>query len=351
MERKVALSEWPRIFDLGQEWLIRMAKLIGKFFGALVQLMLLPFVIVFAIPMGVMKARRAQAARLLFTGDEQSILAKAQQTMNMDSHGLLSPDGDLLEAAKCIEECRVNYQTIKSRERYDETFSEYLMPRLGKCHIHDWDKVIVFFHLSATEMGWEFDLSNWLNRVTTFETMYVEGCETRYVKGDFKPSTIAEVQCLVLGSHSWGSGVTELPESLFQLRALRELHLQRNGISQLSESVGQLENLEELKLGGNYLLRALPASIGKLKKLRVLTLWWCDLVALPAEIGELTELVGLDISDSKSLTTLPPEITKLRKLKRLYLPDYSAGGKLRLTSEQKEWIDSLPLEWDHFGPA
>lgn len=124
-----------------------MAKLIGKIIGVVVQLLILPFVIIFAIPAGILKARRAQAERLLFTGVEQSLLGKAQRAINMDESGLMFPDKDLLAAARCIEDARIQYQLIKSRERFDETFSDFLAPLLLKCSISDWSKVFDFFEL------------------------------------------------------------------------------------------------------------------------------------------------------------------------------------------------------------
>jgi hypothetical protein len=124
-----------------------MARLIGKLLGTLVQLALLPFALVLAVPMGIMKAKRAQAARLLFTGDEQALLGKAQRAINADRTGLLSPDRDLLRVGECIEESRVDYQLIKGRERFDSTFSEFVAPRINKCRVSDWGTVISFFDL------------------------------------------------------------------------------------------------------------------------------------------------------------------------------------------------------------
>lgn len=126
-----------------------MVKLIGRVIWVVVQLLMLPFFILFAIPAGVMKARRAQAARLLFTGGEQSLLGMVQRVINMDESGLISPDKDLLAAAKCIENSRVRYQLIKNRERFDETFSEFLAPLLLQCDISDWSKVFGFFDLAS----------------------------------------------------------------------------------------------------------------------------------------------------------------------------------------------------------
>ena len=81
-----------------------MARLIGKIIGLIINIIMIPVVIVLAIPMGLLKARRAQKSRLLFTGEEQTLLAKAQRAINMENNGLLSPDRDLLEVARCIED-------------------------------------------------------------------------------------------------------------------------------------------------------------------------------------------------------------------------------------------------------
>tara|TARA_R110001592_G_scaffold323843_1_gene603282 strand:- start:50 stop:1510 length:1461 start_codon:yes stop_codon:yes gene_type:complete len=126
-----------------------MGKLIGRIIGVVVQLLMLPFVIIFAIPKGIMKVRRAQAARLLFTGGEQTLLGKAQRALDMDKSGLMSPDRDLLAVAKCIENARVQYQLIKSRQRFDATFSDFLAPLLLQCDLSDWSKVFDFFHLAS----------------------------------------------------------------------------------------------------------------------------------------------------------------------------------------------------------
>lgn len=125
-----------------------MARLIGKFIGIVMQLLILPFVIIFAIPAGLIKARRAKAARLLFTRDEQTLLSKAQRTLNMAESALVLPDNDLLIASKCIENARAQYQQIKSTERFDTKFSNFLAPQLLQCRVSDWNSVSDFFNLS-----------------------------------------------------------------------------------------------------------------------------------------------------------------------------------------------------------
>lgn len=124
-----------------------MARLIGKLIGLIINVIMIPIVVVLAIPIGILKARRAQKSRLLFTGKEQALLAKAQRVINMENNGLLSPDRDLLEVARCIEDARCDYQIIKSRERFDESFAEFLMPKIEECHVINWDNVVSYFEL------------------------------------------------------------------------------------------------------------------------------------------------------------------------------------------------------------
>lgn len=126
-----------------------MTKLLGKLIGIIINIAMIPIVLILAIPMGFLEARKAQKSRLLFTGVEQTLLGKAQRVINMEENGLISPDRDLLEVAKCIENARCDYQIIKERERFDSTFSEFVLPRIYNCHVVDWDNVINFFELSS----------------------------------------------------------------------------------------------------------------------------------------------------------------------------------------------------------
>lgn len=125
-----------------------MASILGKIIGMIINIVLIPIVLILAVPIGILKSRNAKKNRLLFTGVEQSLLAKAQHAINMDTNGLISPDRDLLEVARCIENARCDYQLVKSRERFDSTFSDFLLPRINNCNVINWDNVENFFELS-----------------------------------------------------------------------------------------------------------------------------------------------------------------------------------------------------------
>ena len=126
-----------------------MIKILRKLIGMIMTIVMIPIALVIAIPIEILKARRAKKSRLLFTGMEQALLGKAQRVINMDKNGLISPDRDLLDVAKCIENARCDYQIIKGRERFDSTFSEFVLLRIYNCHVVDWGNVINFFELSA----------------------------------------------------------------------------------------------------------------------------------------------------------------------------------------------------------
>jgi|GEM_PF-1774021 len=135
-----------------------MARILGKIIGLIINIVLIPVVLILSIPVGILKARRNAKSRLLFTGTEQSLLAKAQRAINIENNGLFSPDEDLLEVARCIEQARCEYQEIKGRDRFDSSFSEFLMPRINQLHVGDWDNVISFFDLSKFNLSEQDEL-------------------------------------------------------------------------------------------------------------------------------------------------------------------------------------------------
>jgi hypothetical protein len=116
------------------------ARLLGKIIGLIINIIMIPIVVVLAIPIGILKARRTQKSRLLFTAAEQSLLARAQRVINMNDNGLLSPDKNILEVAKGIEAARCDYQIIKGRERFDVSFSQFVIPKIAQRHVTDWNK-------------------------------------------------------------------------------------------------------------------------------------------------------------------------------------------------------------------
>jgi len=120
--------------------------------------------------------------------------------------------------------------------------------------------------------------------------------------------------------------LTELPESIGQLKQLRKLDLghewgkedkDKNRLTTLPDSLGQLTQLTSLNLSDNQ-LTALPDSLGQLTQLTFLNLSDNQLTALPDSLGQLTQLTKLDLSQNQ-LTTLPDSLGQLTRLQTLWL--------------------------------
>jgi internalin A len=139
------------------------------------------------------------------------------------------------------------------------------------------------------------------------------------------PEQIAEERVLeALASHErelelTGMGLTALPESIGELRALQKLRIFNNRLVALPESIGQLSQLKSLRLWGNQ-LRTLPESIGQLKGLELLDISRNALTALPESVGKLSQLKGL-YAWGNQLKALPESIGELSRLQRLTLSE------------------------------
>lgn len=122
-----------------------MAKLIGTIIGWAINIVMIPFVVIIAIPMGVLKAIRAQNSRPCFTDDEQTLLAKAQALINITDFAV---DKNLLNVSKGIEKARREYQTLGNNVRSEISFSSFVLPKIEACHVEEWGNVIAQFKLN-----------------------------------------------------------------------------------------------------------------------------------------------------------------------------------------------------------
>ena len=126
--------------------------------------------------------------------------------------------------------------------------------------------------------------------------------------------------------------LTAPPDSLGQLTELHTLNLSRNQLTTLPESLGQLVQLQRLELRYNYLM-TLPESFGNLIQLQFLDLSHNNLVALSKSFGLLAHLRYLNIFDNV-LMFLPDEIQYLSQLTDL---DIACNGLTSLP----EWLGNL----------
>lgn len=173
--------------------------------------------------------------------------------------------------------------------------------------------------------------TNWLTGATLAQTATWHGVEV--VNGD--------VYGLYLGGNNLRG---ELPASLGQLRALRQLHLYHNALTALPATLGQLRQLTSLWVQGNH-LTGLPATMGQLAQLQVLIVASNQLTSLPDSLARLTRLSHLDVSSNQLSGPLPECLRPLRQLHRLYLSNNQFSGSL--PPWVGRWTSLFALEAGH----
>jgi len=114
-----------------------------------------------------------------------------------------------------------------------------------------------------------------------------------------------------------GIGLTELPESLWQMDKLETLDLSDNELSLLPEALGQLVKLLALNLSNNQ-IATMPEWLGQLKQLLTLKVSNNKLATLPDSLGSLVQLRTLHLSNNQ-LAKLPDSLGSLVKLRTLHL--------------------------------
>jgi len=127
-----------------------MAKILGRLTGWIINIISVPFVLVFlllSLPFQFLKAKKRINASKLFSSEEKSYLAKSQRIINIDKNALMKPDREILAVAKLIEESRIEYQIMKDLGDIHVPFIEFLMPRVSimQVSISDWENVNNYF--------------------------------------------------------------------------------------------------------------------------------------------------------------------------------------------------------------
>ncbi|MHA1281925.1 MAG: leucine-rich repeat domain-containing protein [Promethearchaeota archaeon] len=140
----------------------------------------------------------------------------------------------------------------------------------------------------------------------------------------------------VTGIGLYDCGLTNLPESIGNLKSLEIFNLDSNQLTTLPESIGNLKSLEYLSLYNNK-LTTLPQSIGNLSSLKELWLNRNQLRTLPESFWNLKSLEKLSLHGNQ-LTTLPESLLDLISLKTLYF--YKSDEK-RLDAKGKRVLSEL----------
>lgn len=120
--------------------LIRILKFVFR-------LIFLPILLVFAIPAAIFGQRKKKRENLLFTGQEQRLIEKAERVMQTHENGLIRPDLDLVAVARLALHLREEYVEIKGREKFDHTYSEILNAGLSDLVLNNVSRVESYFDI------------------------------------------------------------------------------------------------------------------------------------------------------------------------------------------------------------
>ncbi|KAL5545568.1 hypothetical protein UlMin_005255 [Ulmus minor] len=170
------------------------------------------------------------------------------------------------------------------------------------------------------------------------------------VSKEVVPSLFLKLRCLRVLSFKGYRNISQLPDSLGELRHLRYLDLSFTSIRRLPESICLLFNLLTLKLLGCHELIGLPKNMHRLIKLRYLC-FSGSLVEMPIQISKLKNLQklgmfvvgkddGTNIADLKELPNLRGAlgVKNLQNVKK-------AEDALQAKLIDKKNLEELELEW------
>jgi len=105
-----------------------------------------------------------------------------------------------------------------------------------------------------------------------------------------------------------------------------------NPVGGLPESLCEIKSLKQLDVSGNS-ITTIPKCISNLNKLQILNLSYNELTTLPKEFGKLTNLVELNLGDNL-FTSIPSSLKKLKNLEKLNL-DFNKIEKASLSGLSK----------------
>ncbi len=114
-----------------------------------------------------------------------------------------------------------------------------------------------------------------------------------------------------------GNRSTAIPQEIFQLTNLKELHISYNQITAIPDAIANLVNLTTLSLDSNK-ITFIPDAIGNLVNLTTLSLDSNKITFIPDAIGNLVNLMELRLHGNK-ITFIPDAIASLTNLTALTL--------------------------------
>ncbi len=136
-----------------------------------------------------------------------------------------------------------------------------------------------------------------------------------------------------------------LPDSIDNLKNLKELYLVSNELKTIPDSIGNLNNLEKLYLTDNE-IKTLPKSIENLKSLKILDLTHNNIQNFPKSILKLKLLKVLNLGKNR-IKTIPNEIEFINELKEFRL-DKNNLSDLPLSMKNLNSLTYLNLMGNEF---
>ncbi|KAG7942197.1 hypothetical protein I3843_16G088200 [Carya illinoinensis] len=167
----------------------------------------------------------------------------------------------------------------------------------------------------------KFEVFSKLKSLRTFLPLMLPDRGYCYLAHHVPFELVSKLRCLRVLSFN-GYYITELPDSIGDLKHLRYLDLSKTEIRLLPESITRLYNLQTLLLKKCTGLEKLPSMFRNLVNLRHLDLSGTRIRLLPESdsIGDLKHLRYLDLSRTQ-IRLLPESITNLYNLQTLLLEE------------------------------
>ncbi|XWS74559.1 hypothetical protein CRYUN_Cryun01aG0008600 [Craigia yunnanensis] len=180
------------------------------------------------------------------------------------------------------------------------------------------------------------------------QLQYIWRC---YLSNDVLNDSLPRLKCLRVLSLK-GYYITEMPDTIGNLRHLRYLNLSYTKIKGLSDSICTLDNLETLLLRCCKKIEKLPSKIEMLDNLCHLDIAGADsMKEMPGGIGKLTNLQalsdfivgqgdGLNIREMQNLSNLKGQLS-ISELQNVNEAQYAWEAKI----SSKPDLDNLKLKW------
>ncbi|KAI9126223.1 hypothetical protein K1719_002644 [Acacia pycnantha] len=174
--------------------------------------------------------------------------------------------------------------------------------------------------------------------------------ENEYVESEI-PETLGNLKNLTWlylgGSHLRG----EIPESIYEMRALETLDISRNMISgKLSKSIWKLQNLCKIELFSNNLTGQIPAELANLTKLEEIDISMNHLYGkLPEVIGTMKNLVVFQLYENNFSGELPSGFGDMQHLVGFSIYRNSFSGKIPENFGRLLPLESIDISENQFS--